>query len=205
MYIEIHNHLEMSQKVLYFKLNNSFNMEIIKEENLKLAGIYAIFKDGICLYVGQSKNLASRIATHLKGKYENADYVCVWNIEHIGFSNFYYEDTINQSHILDNAEKFIMKELKPIENILIDFNFESEDDKTPLISFDDFSTYTIKIVDNVLIITDSFYCWEDLVIQHIEILDLLAKIQNKPYVLEYQNLKKLEILTRINNILELSK
>ena len=205
MYIEIHNHLEMSQKVLYFKLNNSFNMEIIKEENTKLSGIYAIFKDSICLYVGQSKNLASRIATHLKGKYENADYVCVWNIEHIGFPNFYYEDNQSQTHILDNAEKFIMKELKPIENILIDFNFELEGNKSPLFSLDDFTTYTIKIIDNVLIVTDSFYYWEDLELQHREILDLLSKIQNKPYVLEYQNLKKFEILTRINNILELSK
>ena len=70
MYTEIHEWQEFNQKVLYFKLNNTFNLQVDSELNHKFSGIYAIFKDDICLYVGQSSNLASRIATHLKGKYK---------------------------------------------------------------------------------------------------------------------------------------
>lgn len=202
MYIEIHNHLEMSQKVLYFKLNNSFNMEIVKEENAKLAGIYAIFKDGICLYVGQSKNLASRIATHIKGKYENSDYILIWNISDLGFSNFYNINNKSQEIILNNCEKFIMRELKPIENILVDFNFTLEENEEPIIFFDDKSSYIIKKNSDILVVTDGFYSFDDLLLEYSETLQLLSNINNKTYLQEYKNINKLSILTTVNTILK---
>ncbi len=139
MYIEIHNWEEYSQKVAYFKLNNAFNMDINSELNYKLAGIYAIYKDDICLYVGQSKNLASRLATHLKGKYKASTCIYLWNIEELGFSDFNIRDKQSQLSILENSEKYIMGKLKPIENILFDINFELTAEEQP--AFKDYEEY----------------------------------------------------------------
>lgn len=91
------------QKHLYFEINRVF------EERVK--GIYSIYKDDICLYVGQSKNLASRIATHLKGKYENCDRVDVFV-------------DIEETDELLKLEKYMIQKLKPIENVLADFTEE---------------------------------------------------------------------------------
>ena len=54
------------QKDLFFQLDYEFK----KIDENRLSGIYAIYKDDVCLYVGQSKNLSSRLATHLSGKYK---------------------------------------------------------------------------------------------------------------------------------------
>ena len=39
---------------------------------IKTIGVYTIYNDDICVYVGQSKNIASRLATHLSGRYKKA-------------------------------------------------------------------------------------------------------------------------------------
>lgn len=39
------------------------------------SGVYAIWKDGECLYVGQSVRLGYRFFDHLSGKYADADFV----------------------------------------------------------------------------------------------------------------------------------
>jgi len=117
MYLEVCLE-ELEQKELYFKLNDIFCLE--KEG--KVAGIYAIFKEDICLYVGQSQNVASRIATHLKGKYETASDIYIWDIKDCGFDSFFEKSKESQKAILINAENWMFKQLKPIENLAIDFN-----------------------------------------------------------------------------------
>lgn len=166
MYIEIHDWKEFEQKVLYYKLNNSFNMNLTSELNHKIAGIYAIYKDDICLYVGQSKNLGSRLATHLKGKYENATNIYVWNIEAIGFSEFraYKKELCDQ--ILIRCEKYLMSVLKPIENLDIDMSFHLQDMDKPSFNFSASSCYTIQNDRIDLKITDSYpHLYQELIIR----------------------------------------
>lgn len=161
MYIEIHNAEELTQKVLYFKLNNCFNMETENEINHKFCGLYAIYKDDICLYIGQSQNLASRIATHIKGKYKNATNIYLWNIENLGFYDFSEREKTSQKNILNNSEKWLMKELKPIENLDIDMTFDLNIDKTPEFEFYEnnktgiCSELSIKIENSSLTIYDN--------------------------------------------------
>lgn len=195
MYIEIHNQTEMTQKVLYFKLNNSFNMEILEENNKKIAGIYAIFKDNICLYVGQSKNIASRLATHLKGKYQNFDYIYVWNIENIGFSDFNKRLQQSRISILDNCEKHIMKLLKPIENIIIDMDFNIDEEKTPDIDFSETPCYIIKNNVSSILITDGIYEWDDLIINYGYCLYFASKMLNED---NYEELLSNSIIESFN-------
>ena len=94
------------QKEVYFTINKLFSLD---SSESKVRGIYVIFKDDICLYVGQSKNVASRLATHLSGKYQNADTVLIFVDE---------EDEDN----LIPSEKYAIKLFKPIENVLADFS-----------------------------------------------------------------------------------
>lgn len=165
MYIEIHEQKELKQKALYFKLNNAFNMNIESEENHKIVGLYAIFKDNICLYVGRSTNIASRIATHLRGKYEGSTEVFIWNIENIGFSDFRTRNKQSQKNILDNSEKWLMSKLKPIENLLIDMDFRLEEDKTPHICLEYPACISLNILNNSLRIFDiDFSLIEDIMI-----------------------------------------
>lgn len=177
MYIEIHEQKELKQKALYFKLNNAFNMNIESEENHKIVGIYAIFKEDVCLYVGQSTNIASRIATHLRGKYEKSTEVFIWNIENIGFDDFRTRSRVSQKNILDNSEKWLMSKLKPIENLLIDMDFKLEKNQTPYICFESNSCLSINISPYVLRIFDENFCLiEDMLID-LSFLDHSNKIK----------------------------
>ena len=102
------------QKKLYFQIDTEFKKT--EYEDGRVSGIYAIFKDDLCLYVGQSKNIASRIATHLSGKYKECSKILVF-------------PTVDADDDLVELEKFVMKELEPIENIIIDFTEELDDSK----------------------------------------------------------------------------
>lgn len=164
MYIEIHDWDEFEQKELYFKIHNALNMNIKGELNRKIIGVYAIFKKKNCLYVGQSKNLASRIATHLRGKYKEATEIFLFDIQEVGFDDFLKRSKDSQKAILDNAEKYLMKLLKPIDNIDIDMDFNLDDKEKPIVLDDDQlsiqSQYRIipftNDPDNILIIQDSY-------------------------------------------------
>jgi len=153
MYIEIHNHADFEQKTLYFKLNNAFNMDMENELNQKLQGIYAIYSNNICLYVGQSKNLASRIATHIRGKYEKSTEIYLWNIEDIGFNDFLRRSKAIQQSILDNSEKLYMQKLKPIDNVNIDMDFKLNEDESALLTNPSIilslQFHALRITDNV--------------------------------------------------------
>lgn len=106
-------HKEREQKQLFFQIDTEFK-KCVEDKTI---GIYAIYRDEVCLYVGQSKNMASRIATHLSGKYKECTSVIV------------YRSNEEESFCLDETEKFVMKELKPSENIQIDFSYEIDKSK----------------------------------------------------------------------------
>ena len=163
MYIEIHNYYELEQKALYFKLNNAFNMSYTTEENIKIVGIYAIYSNNTCLYVGQSKNIASRIATHLRGKYQNSTDIYIWDIEELGFSDFKKRSQKSREQILNNAEKYIMSILKPIDNIDIDMDIKIKEDEKPTFKIDDNSTFSMHIAYECLkICNDSLSFLEEI-------------------------------------------
>lgn len=111
---------DIEQKKLYFKLKSSFELLDINST----IGLYSIHKNGLCLYVGQSKNIPSRIATHIKGKYANADEINFYLAINNGYKdiNDMQNDIVNK--ILLSNEMLMIKELKPIENIIADYDFE---------------------------------------------------------------------------------
>ena len=94
------------QKDLYFTLEGLFALDYQKR---KVSGVYVIYKDGFCLYVGQSSNVASRLATHLSGKYKTADRVVIYEIDSTDITD------------LTDSEKYAIQLFKPIENILADY------------------------------------------------------------------------------------
>ena len=114
-------------KSLYFSLNNSFLISRFRvSSTLKLPGVYAIFKDKVCYYVGQSKNIASRLATHLNGKYKNADEILIYTAyEHIS-DDFYTLHKDDQSHLLLLNEDILIDIFKPVENILTEYTVNNE-------------------------------------------------------------------------------
>ena len=136
---------DIEQKELYFRINNVLNLEKSTQEK-EISGIYAIYKKGICLYVGQSKNLASRVATHLCGKYKEADYIYIFDIRDIGFSDYDKRNDVSKKSILDNCEKYMISILKPIENIIADFSFTLEKELEPDV-FDEVLLYSF-VIDN---------------------------------------------------------
>lgn len=122
---------DLDSKQLYFKLNNS--LQICSNENqsptLKFAGLYAIFKNGVCYYVGQSQNLSSRISQHITGKYSEADTIVVYFATSNGFPDFYDRGKEVRKGILEGNEMYLIKMFKPIENLITpdsDFNLPLE-------------------------------------------------------------------------------
>lgn len=117
-------------KEFYFRLNNSFRLagDCLYSSSGSISGIYAIFKKGVCYYVGQSGNVASRLATHLSGKYIECDEVKIFIPEDACFSDFYERDKPSQKAILLNNEQYCINWLKPIENIIVSDHkdFEAE-------------------------------------------------------------------------------
>lgn len=127
-------------KALYFRINSSLNLlDTPLSPTFKLPGVYAIFKQDTCFYVGQSKNVASRLATHITGKYKKADKIIIFPPagEECGCLEFYDLTTENQSHILRLNESILIDRLKPIENILTEYN----SDNTYDFVFDIFEAY----------------------------------------------------------------
>lgn len=167
MYLELHNYEEMDQKTLYFKLDSAFNIDAIKYLNKKIRGIYAIFNDENCIYVGQSKNIASRLATHMRGKYKNATSIHTWDILEIGFNDFDSRSKDSQINILNNCEKYLMSKLKPIDNIDIDMDFILDEDNAPDLSYLGFNIrinsneYYISISDSYSYAVEGAICTID--------------------------------------------
>lgn len=97
-----------NQKELYYQLAAEFKKANDGEN--KTRGVYAIFKNDVCLYVGQSKNISSRLATHLSGKYKECDKILI------------YESVEDDTFDLVPTEKYAIQHFKPIENLLADYS-----------------------------------------------------------------------------------
>lgn len=123
-----------NSKSLYFKLNNSLHTLSPRcSSTYKIAGVYAIFKDDVCHYVGQSKNIPSRLSTHLCGKYRNADRVKIFFAgDTQGYPDydclFYEWSKDDQTEALENNEALCISFFKPIENIFIPESNGGDDD-----------------------------------------------------------------------------
>lgn len=143
---------DVEQKDLFFKLNNVFSLSKNARMGKKVAGLYAIYKDDLCLYVGMSTNLPSRIATHLRGKYSSCTKVRVFTPEENGYEDFYERDSHSQKAILLNNEKKLMAMEKPVDNIDIDMDFVLGDEK----SFDGLG-YDNQVID-IVEVDDELHC-----------------------------------------------
>ncbi len=117
MFVRVYKNTE--QRQLYFDLKWMFQ----KSNGLtKTIGVYAIYNDDICVYVGQSKNIASRLATHLSGRYKKATKILVFeDLE-------YVTSPESDTKMLIETEKYLIKKLSPIENILADHTIEINND-----------------------------------------------------------------------------
>ncbi len=143
------------QKELYFDLDWFFK----KTNPEKTSGIYSIYKKDICVYVGQSKNIPSRIATHLSGKYKTADKIAIYtDADYIGD-----EDS---DVVLLETEKYLIKKLEPIENVLVDFGRDintelifsqfSDMEQGAPITLNDCHRYTITQEKNTITVHDIY-------------------------------------------------
>lgn len=109
-----------SSKELYFKLSNSLQIfSPVITKHYKIHGVYAIYKGDVCYYVGQSKNLPSRISTHLCGKYALADRVELFFVDGDFFPDYMELSKDKQKSILETSESYLIDKLKPVENILV--------------------------------------------------------------------------------------
>lgn len=116
------SHENMEQRELFYTLKTAFALAEETINETKIPAIYSIHKDGICLYVGQSKNVASRLATHIKGAYSKADKIYIYPIVDHGFSGFWDFCDKTQKNVLVNNEIALMNHLKPTENKLCDYS-----------------------------------------------------------------------------------
>lgn len=158
----------VDSKDLYFKLNNSLLMSdpFVISQTMKVAGLYAIYKNNLCLYVGQSKNLASRIATHLTGKYKSCNRVDVFYICEM-YEDFYTREAKTQKEILEHNEMFLINTLNPTENIIVDRELVSIGDDIFCRLIDGprppYADAFISVSDNSICVTDDpFHCIYDL-------------------------------------------
>lgn len=119
----------ITQKELFFQINHILNNG---RDEKGIKGIYIIFKNDICVYVGQSSNVASRLATHLSGKYSNATKI------------FIFEQTNDEDLIIN--EKYCIQKFKPIENILV--NYDEKIDTNEL--FELFHDFEKGAYENIL-------------------------------------------------------
>jgi len=110
-----------TSKELYFRLSNAFRLsDIYCSSTCKYSGVYAIYKESVCYYVGQSSNMPSRLSTHLTGKYSAADEIRLYMPSEFDyFSDFYSERKESQIQILEENENHCINRFSPVENILV--------------------------------------------------------------------------------------
>ena len=142
---------DIDPKDFYFKLNNSFQITSTEYQSptVKFAGLYAIYKNNTCYYVGQSQNLASRICQHINGKYASADRVEIFLVRANGFDDFHARSKESRKVILESNESNLIKILKPIENLMLPNDDFSISDDAIFTSFDE-QDITITLEKNYI-------------------------------------------------------
>lgn len=178
----------IDSKLLYFKLGSSF--QIVASDYLsdsyKLAGLYSIYKDGICYYVGQSQNIASRISQHISGKYSSCDTINIYAASCAGFEDFYSRNKESRKAILEYNEMILMQKTKPIENLITpgsDFHYD-ENKVFSTLNHEDFIDDTcanIYIDENSITVSEyipeiyEIKCFKDYINEVVEIREMLSK------------------------------
>lgn len=163
---------------LYFKLSNSFNINLFNQSSktLKHAGLYAIYNGDICVYVGQSQNLASRITQHLTGRYCNATRIHIFLAEFGGSVDFYSLGKRERKLLIEYNEWLLMEKLKPTENLKTLKQIEFEDSLPKFIS-----TCDPEIInDGEIISCDMSIYIDDIMISTCESLELDPTIATEP-------------------------
>lgn len=119
-----------TSKDWYFKISGALNFSYpMKSDDHKVAGLYAIYKNNICLYVGQSKNIPSRLSTHLTGRYEVCDDIRIFYVcEEEHFEGFYSWSSKEQTQVLESNEAKLINILKPTENIMVNREADINED-----------------------------------------------------------------------------
>ena len=112
-----------TERDLYFRLSSSLQLcSPLQSSGYKIAGLYSIHHQGACRYVGQSQNLPSRLANHLIGAYSYADEFRVYFVCEYGFEDFYDRDSGSRKGILEGNELRLIQCLRPIDNIVSDYD-----------------------------------------------------------------------------------
>jgi len=114
------------QTKLFYQLRSAFDLTETYSGG-SYPGVYLIYKGDVCVYVGQSKNIPSRLSTHLSGKYKNCDYIKVLSPYSNGFE--VYDELVESDKklILEENEKTLIKKAMPVENIIADYNHKDDD------------------------------------------------------------------------------
>lgn len=140
------------QKELYFQISAAFKMQN-PSTDAKLAGVYAIYNSDTCLYVGQSQNIASRLATHLSGKFSECTHIDVYLIDadEEGYENFYERSANARKNILEYNEQCFIRLLSPIENINANHTIKPDSQRTMRSLFEALETDGEKIKSHIKI------------------------------------------------------
>ena len=152
-----------SERHLYFLLNNTLHLcSPLSSSGYKIAGLYSIHHEDKCRYVGQSQNLPSRLASHLSGHYEYADEFRVYFVCEEGYEDFYDRSKEDRKAILENNELRLIQILKPIDNIISNYDTEIPDNNLFQTFKDSENIYHclqgLKS-DYSINITDDFWMW----------------------------------------------
>lgn len=120
----------LDQRQLFYKLRSAFSLLDFQVDSDRKAGIYAIFTDDICNYIGMSQNLASRLSQHLSAKYESCTEVLIFDPCQNGFDDFFDWNEEARKAILGVNEKEMMTIFKPTENLAFSMDFVLSEDES---------------------------------------------------------------------------
>ena len=125
-------------KLLYSSISNAFK-NLNKEYNNKISGVYIIYnKNQDVVYVGQSKNIASRITTHMRGKYKKSYKIDVFPLDYV------------DDEQITSFERFLITKLKPIDNVMVEQTYNPIDVESILLH-EDIETLEDKEIIELLI------------------------------------------------------
>lgn len=124
-------------RYLYNTLNKSISIIMNGSINCKYYGIYFIYNDNEeVVYIGKTTNISSRLTTHIRGKYKNANMIKFANIMYL------------EKESLDDIERFYIQTIKPIDNILVEQSYSQSTVKSFL--FNDDIYFPLRVPDLII-------------------------------------------------------
>lgn len=130
---------EDDSRSTYFNLSNSLNINCISlaSKTLKYSGLYAIYNGDVCVYVGQSQNISSRITQHIFGRYSSATKIYIFLASFDNGMDFNSLSKTDRKTIIEYNEWLLIKKLKPTENLRISKQDSFTDDLPKMSLFHD--------------------------------------------------------------------